>query len=241
MIVLPAIDILDGHAVRLHKGEYGASTVYEDRPIDAAARWVEQGASSLHIVDLDGAREGRPVNLSEIAAVASGIGIPVQVGGGVRDLETVRVLLDVGVERIVIGTAAIRDPDFLRGALDLAGVERLVVALDARSGEVAVEGWTEGSGVSAADAIVDLGERGARRFLFTAIETDGTLEGPDVEALSEVAGSTPHPVIASGGIGSLEDLASLASRAPDNVEAVIVGKALYEGRFTVAEAAQAVR
>lgn len=241
MIVLPAIDVLGGRAVRLHRGEYGASTVYEDRPIDAAARWVEQGAEFLHVVDLDGAREGRPVNLAAIEEIAAAVGVPVQVGGGVREIGTVEALLGGGVARVVIGTAAIRDPDFLAAAIAVSGAERIVVALDARSGEVSVEGWTEGSGVSTSDAIVDLGERGAERFLFTAIETDGTMEGPDIEALTAVAISTPHPVIASGGIGTLQDLEALASRSPANVDSVIVGKALYEGRFTVGEAHEAVR
>lgn len=241
MIVLPAIDILGGRAVRLHRGEYGASTIYEDSPMDAAARWVEQGAEFLHVVDLDGAREGRPVNLADVAEVSTGVGVPIQVGGGVREISTVDALLEAGVARVVIGTAAIRDPEFLAAAIELAGPDRIVIAIDARSGEVSLQGWTEGSGVTASDAAVDLGDRGARRFLFTAIETDGTMEGPDIEALSAVAESTSHPVIASGGIGTLDDLELLSSRAPGNVEAVIVGKALYEGRFTVAEAVEAVR
>lgn len=241
MIVLPAIDILDGRAVRLHKGAYDSSTVYEDEPFEAAARWVDQGAEFLHIVDLDGAREGRPVNLEAIGKITARLGVPVQAGGGVRSLDTVKALLEAGVARVVIGTAAFRDPDFLDRSLEEAGASRVVVAVDARSGDVSVEGWTETSGVPASEAVVDLGERGARRFLYTAIETDGTMEGPDHASLSVVAGSTPYPVIASGGVGSLSDLRELASSSPPNVDSVIVGKALYEGRFDVGQAIEAAR
>jgi phosphoribosylformimino-5-aminoimidazole carboxamide ribotide isomerase len=241
VIVFPAIDILDGRAVRLHKGEYGSPTVYTNDPLEAARRWADQGAEFLHIVDLDGAREGRPVNLESIELITSELGIPVQTGGGVRALTTVEQLIAAGVSRVVVGTAAMRDPDFLAAALELAGDDRIVVAVDARGGEVSVEGWTEGSGVPVSEAVGDLGQRGARRFLFTAIETDGTMEGPDLESLSAVAGSTPYPVIASGGVGTLSDLSELAASAPANVEGVIVGKALYEGRFDVSEAIQAAR
>jgi phosphoribosylformimino-5-aminoimidazole carboxamide ribotide isomerase len=241
VIVIPAIDILGGRAVRLNQGEYVSSTVYEDDPLEAATRWVDQGAELLHVVDLDGAREGRAVNLSGVGAIVSELGIPVQSGGGVRDLETVESLLEAGVSRVVLGTAAIRDPDFFARAVEFAGAERIVVAVDARSGEVSVQGWTEGSGIPVTDAVRSLGQQGARRFLFTAIETDGTMEGPDLSSLALVANTTEHPVIASGGVGSLSDLESLADGAPQNVEAVIVGKALYEGRFTVTEAIEAAR
>lgn len=241
MIVLPAIDILGGRAVRLHKGDYGDSTVYRDDPIEAAALWVEGGAEILHVVDLDGARDGLPVNLEPIAAIASELGVPVQAGGGVRSLDTVERLIEAGVSRVVMGTAAIRDPELLSEAIDLVGAERIVVAVDSRAGEVSLDGWTEGSGVEVEQAVVDLGATGARRFLFTAIETDGTMQGPNIAALDSVADATPWAVIASGGIGTLDDLRSLAARARGNVEGVIVGKALYEGRFTVAEAIEAVR
>lgn len=239
MIVIPAIDILDGRAVRLHRGDYGSSRVYEDDPLTAATRWVEQGAEVLHVVDLDGAREGRPVNLSRIGDIASDLGVPVQAGGGIRDLASVSGLLEAGVSRVVVGTAAIRDPKFLAEAIEIDGSDRIVVAVDSRAGEVSVEGWTEGSGIPVSDAVADLGGRGATRFLFTAIETDGTMQGPDIESLNAVASATPHPVIASGGVGTLSDLEQLSAESSGNVEAVIVGKALYEGRFTVAEAIEA--
>ena len=239
MIVIPAIDILHGRAVRLHRGEYDSPRVYEDDPLMAATRWVAQGADILHVVDLDGAREGRPVNISRIGEIASDLGVPVQAGGGVRDLANVREFLEAGVSRVVVGTAAIRDPEFLAGAIEIDGSDRIVVAVDARAGEVSVEGWTEGSGIPVSDAVADLGAKGAKRFLFTAIETDGTMEGPDIGSLKSVAGATPHPVIASGGVGTLSDIELLASDSPPNVEAVIIGKALYEGRFTVAEAKEA--
>lgn len=241
MILLPAIDILGANAVRLEKGEYGSSKVYDGDPVAASSRWVDQGAEFLHVVDLDGAREGRPVNIEITKKIVSEAGVPVQAGGGVRDLAGVEALLEVGVARVVIGTAAIRDPEFLSEALRVAGPERVVAAVDSRAGEVSVEGWTEGSGLAVSDAVADLGAAGVRRFLFTSIETDGTMEGPDLGALARVAGSTPYPVIASGGVGDLDDLHALVSAAPPNVESVIIGKALYEGRFTVSEAIEVLR
>lgn len=239
---MPAIDILGGKAVRLHKGEYDSATVYGDEPAEVAARWIEGGAEVLHVVDLDGAREGRCVNIDRVAEIASSSsGVVVQAGGGVRGLDTVESLIEAGVDRIVIGTAAIRDPAFLAEAIGAVGPERIVVAVDSRDGEVSLEGWTEGSGVPATEAVARLGDSGARRFLFTSIETDGTMEGPDIAALGQVADATPWPVIASGGVGTLGDLRALAEGSPPNVEGVIVGKALYESRFTVREAIEAAR
>jgi len=241
MILYPAIDILDGKAVRLLKGEYDDSTNYFDDPLDAALGWADGGAEYLHVVDLDGAKAGEPVNLDAISRIASGVGCPIEVGGGIRDAESVSRLLDAGAARVVIGTAALRDRAFLEATLEANGASKVVVAVDARGGEVSLAGWTESSGVDVADAVAELEKVGVERFLFTPIEVDGTMEGPNIPELVRVAAATTASVIASGGVGDLGHLRALAEDAPDNVEGVIVGKALFEGRFTVAEGIEALR
>ncbi len=241
MLLYPAIDIRDGHAVRLLQGDYARETVYDADPADAARRWIAEGAGFLHVVDLDGAKAGEPRNLDAIAAIAA-LGCPIQVGGGLRSPAAVAALLERGAARVVIGTAALRDPEFLDAVLAEHG-ERVVVSVDAKGGRVALQGWTETSDVAAADAVADLGRRGVRRFLCTAIEVDGTLAGPAIDQLREIAAATEARVIASGGVGTLADLeavAALGAEAP-NVEGAIVGRALYERKFTVAEGIAALR
>jgi phosphoribosylformimino-5-aminoimidazole carboxamide ribotide isomerase len=239
VILYPAIDIRDGHAVRLVEGDYDRETVYDADPLDAALRFADAGVHILHVVDLDGARAGRPVNLEVVRRIADAVPFPIQVGGGLRDAECVANLLRVGAERVVIGTAAMRDPEFLDAMLREHG-ERVVVSIDARDGKVSLAGWTETSDVDAAAAVAELAERGVERFLFTPIEVDGTLAGPGFEQLAKVAAATSASVIYSGGVGTLEDLERLRAEAPPNVGGVIVGKALYEGRFTVEEAVAAL-
>ena len=236
MILLPAIDILDGKAVRLWQGDYRRETVYDDSPADAAKRWADGGAEWLHVVDLDGAKAGRPENLTAIEAIASAVESPIEVGGGLRDYASVEAILEAGAARVVIGTAALRDPEFLADVLAGRGAEEVVVSVDARAGKVSLAGWTESSGVDVADAVADLSRRGVVRFLFTPIEVDGTMEGPNLAELDRVAAVTDASVIASGGVGTLDHLSALADGAAGNVEGVIVGRALYEGRFTVPEA-----
>jgi phosphoribosylformimino-5-aminoimidazole carboxamide ribotide isomerase len=240
VILIPAIDIRGGAAVRLLRGDFGDETTYDADPADAARRWSAEGAELLHVVDLDGARAGTPQNIDAIGRVAAAAGCPVQVGGGLRDADSVNSVLDAGAERIVIGTAAIKDPDFLDQMLDTHG-ERVVVSVDAHGGRVATEGWTEGSGEDAVEAIAALGERGVGRFLCTAIEVDGTMAGPALEDLTRIAAATPARVIASGGVGTLDDLRALGGLAAPNLEGAIVGRALYERRFTVAEGIGALR
>ena len=235
MILYPAIDVRGGHAVRLLRGDYEHETRYDADPADAATRWAAQGARFLHVVDLDGAREGRPANLDAIRRIAAAVECPVQVGGGLRDPDSVSALMEAGAERAVIGTAAHRDPEFLDAMLTAYG-DRIVVSVDARGGSVALAGWTEAGEIGPAAAVAALAERGVERFLFTPIEVDGTMEGPGTEELRDVASATDAAVLYSGGIGSLDDLRRLASLAPDNVDGVIVGRALYEERFTVTEA-----
>ena len=240
MILYPAIDIRGGSAVRLLQGDYERETAYDADPVDAATRWADEGAEFLHVVDLDGARAGSPQNLDAVQRIAAAVECPIQVGGGLRDAESVEAVLDAGVERAVIGTAALRDPAFLAEMLIRHG-ERIVVSVDARDGKVALAGWTEAGKEGVAEAVAELSSRGVARFLCTAIEVDGTMEGPALDRLSEIAGATSSKIIASGGVGTLSHLESLASEAPANIEGAIVGRALYEQRFTVAEAMAALR
>jgi phosphoribosylformimino-5-aminoimidazole carboxamide ribotide isomerase len=240
MILYPAIDILGGRAVRLLQGEYDQETAYDDDPVDAARRWADGGATYLHVVDLDGAKAGIPVNLETIRRIAGSVDCPIEVGGGLRTPEAVANVLSAGAARVVIGTAALRDPQFLSHAIAKNGAQKVVVSVDARGGKVSLAGWTESSGVDVADAVADLSGRGVERFLFTPIEVDGMMTGPNLPELARVAASTEAEVIASGGVGELEHLRELARKAPGNVEGVIVGKALYEGRFGVREAIEAL-
>jgi len=239
VILYPAIDIRDGHAVRLMRGDYGRETTYDADPLDAAIRWTAEGARFLHVVDLDGARTGSPQNLEVVRRITAGVGCPVQFGGGLRDATSLSAALEAGVERAVLGTAALRDPNFLDAALESHG-ERIVVSLDARRGEVALAGWTETAERDVAEAITALAGHGVSRFLFTPIEVDGTMEGPDLGELVRVSSATKAAVIYSGGVGKLADLKELARRAPANVEGVVVGRALYEGRIGIAQANSAL-
>lgn len=235
MILYPAIDIRGGKAVRLMQGDYARETTYDADPADAARRWAGEGAEFLHVVDLDGAKAGKPQNLQHVRRIAAAVECPIQVGGGLRDAASVAALLDAGAGRVVIGTAALRDPEFLRAMLDAHG-SRIVVSVDARDGKVSLAGWTETSDVDVAAAVADLGERGVERFLCTAIEVDGTMEGPAIEELDRIAAGTTAKVIASGGVGTIADLEALREIPAPNVEGAIVGRALYERRFSVAEA-----
>jgi len=240
VILYPAIDIRGGQAVRLMQGDYDRETAYDADPADAAKRWAAEGAEFLHVVDLDGAKAGEPKNLEAIQRIAAAVNCPIQVGGGLRNGETVRAVLDAGAERAVIGTAALRDPDFLDAMLAAHG-DRIVVSVDARDGRVAVEGWTEAGKEAAVETVAALSERGVARFLCTSIEVDGTMEGPAIGQLNEIAAATDSQVIASGGVGELSHLQSLATSTPANVEGAIVGRALYEQKFTVADGIAALR
>lgn len=242
MILYPAIDVRGGQAVRLLQGDYARETVYDADPAEAAARWAGEGAEFLHVVDLDGAKAGEPRNLDAVRLIAAAVACPFQVGGGLRDADSVAAVLDAGAARVVIGTAALRDPAFLDEVLSAHG-ERVVVSVDAKEGRVALQGWTEASEKGVVEAVAELSSRGVARFLCTAIEVDGTMEGPAVGELKEIAGATSAQVIASGGVGTLahlETLATTAESAP-NLEGAIVGRALYERQLTVAEAIAALR
>lgn len=235
MILLPAIDIIGGKAVRLLRGDFSQQTDYDADPLDAARRWVQDGARGLHVVDLDGARTGTPTNVRHIERIAGTLGVPVQVGGGLRSLASVRAVAESGAARVILGTAAFRDPEFLEAAVASYG-ERVVVSIDAREGRVAAAGWTEETGLTVADALDDLQARGVRHFVYSNIERDGMLSGPDLEGARTFAAGVHHSFVYSGGIGELADLRALAELQEPRLSAVIVGKAIYEQRFGVGEA-----
>jgi phosphoribosylformimino-5-aminoimidazole carboxamide ribotide isomerase len=239
MILLPAVDILDGKAVRLAGGDFEAQTVYDADPVDAARRFEDQGARALHVVDLDGARSGAPVNLQHVERIASSVEIPVQVGGGLRTAAAVRDALAAGAARVVLGTAAYNDVDFLDQALIDHG-DHIVVSVDARDGRLAAAGWTEQTDIPAESVIERLGARGVRRFVYSSIERDGRLTGPDLDGATAIAQAVRGSFVYSGGIASLNDLRALAALRQVNMSGVIVGKALYEQRFTVDEAQRAL-
>jgi phosphoribosylformimino-5-aminoimidazole carboxamide ribotide isomerase len=234
MILIPAIDIRGGRAVRLAMGQFDSETVYDADPVDAARRWVADGARALHVVDLDGARSGEPVNLEHVRRIASAVEVPVQVGGGLRTIGAVRDAVAAGVTRIVLGTAAYRDVDFLDTALEEFG-SRVIVSVDARNGRLAASGWTEQTDMPVEPVIERLGDRGVRRFVYSSIERDGMLTGPDIEGARSVAQAVRGTFVYSGGVSSIEDLAALSELRQVNLGGVIVGKALYERQFTVGE------
>ena len=243
MILYPAIDIRDGRAVRLVQGDYDRETAFDADPLDAARRWVDQGAEALHVVDLDGAREGAPVNLEQVLRICAVVSVPVQLGGGLREAGDVSAAFEAGAERVVLGTAALSDPALLEALVEEHG-ERIAVAADVRGDRVAIEGWERESAIGAAALIGDLVERGVRRFVYTPVDVDGTLAGPDTEGVRAVAAAAADhgaELIYSGGIGDLEHLRALADAQLPALSGVIVGRALYERRFTVAEGRAALR
>lgn len=240
MDLYPAIDIQDGRAVRLRRGRFDQATVYAADPLEAARSWAEGGARRLHVVDLDGAREGRPLALGHVRRIAEELDLPVQYGGGLRTLESLSAALDAGAERVVLGTAAHRDPELLGTALERHR-ERLAVAVDVRGGRLATHGWTRTTELEGREAVRRLRDRGVKTLVYTDAERDGTLEGPDLEDVAAVAGAAGGGrLIYSGGVARLEDLERLAALDATALDGVIVGKALYEGRFTVAEAQAAL-
>lgn len=236
MQIYPAIDIRGGRCVRLLKGDYNQETVYGDSPVAMARHFINGGATWLHMVDLDGAKEGRPVNAQYVLDVKRTLDVRVEVGGGVRREEDIQYYLTHGVDRVILGSSAIADPDFVKRMLAAYG-EQIVIGIDAREGYVAVEGWLKTSEVTATDLALELVKAGAGAFIFTDISKDGTLSGPNVAAIRQLADMTEREVIASGGVSTLADLEALKSAG---VPGVIIGSALYKQAFTVAEAIEVV-
>ncbi|MDQ0340851.1 phosphoribosylformimino-5-aminoimidazole carboxamide ribotide isomerase [Caldalkalibacillus uzonensis] len=234
----PAIDIRGGQCVRLLKGDYNQETVYGS-PLEMAAKWMEQGAEWLHVVDLDGAKAGEPCNHNIILDIARSHDLPIQVGGGIRSMAQVEMYLNGGIQRVILGTSAIKNPQFVYEALAAFG-QHIAIGMDARNGYVATEGWLESSTTKVEEVALRLVDRGAQTFIFTDISKDGTLSGPNVEATVRLAQTSGVEVIASGGISSLDDLHRLQAQAEQGVAGAIIGKALYQGIFTLKEALDTV-
>jgi phosphoribosylformimino-5-aminoimidazole carboxamide ribotide isomerase len=239
MDVIPAIDLLGGRCVRLIQGDYNQSQVFDDNPVTVARRWESEGATRLHLVDLDGAKTGEPVNHEVIAAIVAAVRMPVQVGGGLRNRAGVAALLELGVTQVILGTVAIEQPDLV-AALCQEFPGKILVGIDARNGKVATRGWLETTEVEAIALAQQMAEMGVAGIIYTDIHRDGTLQGPNLEALREMATQVPLPVIASGGVSSLTDLMSLFGLSNVGITGAIVGRALYTGDVSLKEAIRAV-
>lgn len=229
MILFPAIDIRDGKCVRLIQGDYAQEIIYNDSPTNMAQEWQNQGAEYIHVVDLDGAKTGNSANKKAIEAIAKAVSIPVQVGGGIRNMDIVDSHIENGVARVIIGTAAIQDPEFLKKAVEKYG-DKIAVSIDARNGLVATDGWTETSDVKAVDLLQDLAEMGVRTVVYTDIMKDGMLQGPNFEELKIMDDASSIDIIASGGVSTEEDIKKLAA---EDMYGAIIGKALYEGNLSL--------
>ncbi len=238
MQIIPAVDIKDGRCVRLFQGDMDRETVYNESPLEAARQWVAEGASLLHVVDLNGAVEGAPVHRMEVAAICQGIGIPVQLGGGIRSLGSVEQAVEAGIHRVVIGTAAYEDREFLQSACK-RWPGKIAVGIDARGGRVALRGWKEDTSMDAMELAKRCEADGAARIIYTDITRDGTQTGVNLSETRRLARALKIPVIASGGVASLNDIHHLKELETDGIEAVIVGKALYAGAFTLRQAIEA--
>jgi len=239
MEVIPAIDLLGGNCVRLYQGDYDRSEVFGKDPVAMAKQWEDQGATRLHLVDLDGAKDGEPVNLPVIAKIAKALSIPVQVGGGLRDRNRVSQLLGLGVRSAILGTIAVENPDLV-GELCNEFPGQIIVGIDARNGKVATKGWLETSEVEAVELAERMAKLGAAAIIYTDIYRDGTMQGPNLDALRELAQKITIPVIASGGVSSVTDLLSLLSLESIGVTGAIVGRAIYTGDVVLKEAIRAV-
>ncbi|MFZ5753527.1 MAG: 1-(5-phosphoribosyl)-5-[(5-phosphoribosylamino)methylideneamino]imidazole-4-carboxamide isomerase [Bacillota bacterium] len=235
MLVIPAIDLRDGRCVRLVQGQKGTETIYSDEPVEMAQLWEERGARRLHVVDLDGAFTGTPQNLEIVKQMVESVRIPIQLGGGIRSLETVKKVLDAGVDRVILGTAAILSPELVCQCSKEFG-DSILVGIDGRDGLVAIEGWESTVEMTVEALALEIAKLGIKRVVFTDTRRDGTLRGPNIEATKRLAQTSGLKVIASGGVSSLDDLRNLKSLKPFGVEGVIMGKALYNGTISLKEA-----
>lgn len=237
MVIYPAIDVKDGRCVRLVQGRFNDVTVYSDNPVEMALKWERLGAEYLHVIDLDGARTGRPQNIAVISEMAVKLGIPLQLGGGIRSIEMIEIILCKGIERVILGTSAVKDPDLVKKALK-AFEKNVVIAIDARDGIVAIEGWAKTSEFTAVGFAKKMEELGAETIIYTDISRDGMLSGPNLKAMEEMVKAVNIEVIASGGVSSIEDIKNLKDVG---VAGVIVGKALYTGAVDLKEALEVAR
>ncbi len=233
MQLYPAIDMKGGRCVRLTLGLFDQEKVYSDRPAEMAKRWVSEGATFLHLVDLDGALAGHSVNEEAIREIVKSVNVPVQLGGGIRSAEAVRYMLDLGITRCIIGTKAVENPEFVKELVETFGPEHIVVGVDAKNGMVAVEGWEKTSSISATDLCLQMKTYGVKHIVYTDISRDGTLSGPNVNATRELTEKTGLDIIASGGVSCMEDLAALNE---NHIRGAIIGKALYENRIVLRDA-----
>ena len=239
MDVIPAIDLLGGQCVRLYQGDYAQAQVFSENPLEMALSWVNQGAPRLHLVDLDGAKTGEPINHKVIHAICAALSIPVQVGGGIRSRATAEMLFAAGVSQVILGTVAVEQPALVQELCrDYPG--KVIVGIDARNGQVATKDWLETTTVQAIDLAQQMAAAGAAGIIYTDIQRDGTLQGPNLAALRALATQVEVPIVASGGVSSLTDLLSLLALEPLGVSGVIVGKALYSGAVDLREAIQAI-
>ncbi|MBI49816.1 MAG: 1-(5-phosphoribosyl)-5-[(5-phosphoribosylamino)methylideneamino]imidazole-4-carboxamide isomerase [Chloroflexi bacterium] len=232
MEVIPAIDILDGKCVRLFQGDYDKETIFSDYPIDIAKRWESYGAQRLHLIDLDGAKNGKPINQSTIVEISQSVDIPIQVGGGIRDFRTVEKYIQDGIDRVIVGTAAVRDPDLISKTIEIFGEESVMVSIDAKDGVVAVDGWIKSSKISVFDLMDDIVDTGLKRFMYTDISRDGTLSEPNYGSIEDILEYSPMKMLAAGGISSIDDLNKLKIIG---VEGAIVGRAIYTGDIVLSE------
>jgi len=235
MIIFPAIDIRNGKCVRLTKGDFNQETIFADQPEAMAKQWADKGAEFLHVVDLDGALAGKTMNAVAIEAILQAVNIPIQLGGGIRTLENIEMLLDMGIARVILGSIAVRNPELVKAACAKFG-SKIVVGIDAKAGIVAVDGWGVSGNVEADKLAVEMAQVGVERIIYTDISRDGTLSGVNVEATAKLAKASGIKVIASGGVSSMEDICKVKAAGKDGVEGVIVGKAIYTNSLVLEDA-----
>jgi phosphoribosylformimino-5-aminoimidazole carboxamide ribotide isomerase len=233
--VIPAIDIKDGNVVRLTRGDYKQATLYSNNPADIARMWHSQGASILHVVDLDGALTGQPKNMGSVTSIVKSVDIPVELGGGLRNMEAIDQAFNAGVAKVILGTKVAEDMKFIKNAIEKYG-ERVVISIDSKDGFVAIQGWTKTSSVNAVDMARMVKDLGVSSIIYTDVTADGTLHGPNFVSLDNFLNNVDMPVTAAGGIASIDDIKKLCTLDRSNLTGVIVGKALYEGKVNLAEA-----